>query len=177
MKTPLLTRWAALAMIGTCLIFFSACSKKDKKPTANNSNDIIATITLEDGSKVEYVGYVAGVAIWSREEGTNMLSVIATDKAYKNATLAFGISYADTPGSYSLDTTELMANPAKLFWDGMEYHNGKSYVTGDADGDGDSDGTGTFKITTLSEKQTNGTFSMVMGNNPGEILTVEGKFN
>lgn len=176
MKTHVRIKLTALLLLSFGLFLFTSCSKKAKKEKPNTNSTVTATFTFENGNKVDYAGSVM-TAVWSLEDGDNILSIIAVDKNYKNAILTFGISYADGPGSYSLDPTELMANPAKLLWDEMEYDNWMGFVTGDADGDGKNDGTGTFKINTLNEKQTQGTFSMVMGNDLGEKLTVEGKFN
>lgn len=168
---------ATLLVLSFGLILFTSCSKdKDDESEPEVMNGVTATITYEDGTTAKYAGAVK-TAVWSRDDDGNILSIIAVDKNYKNATLTFGISYADETGSYSLDPNELMANPAELLWPDMEFDNWPGFVTGDANGDGVSDGTGTFEITTLTEKETKGTFSMVMGNDLGESVTVEGKFN
>lgn len=169
-------RRVLLLIFASGMLLLSACSKDEKKEQPANSSAVTAKITFEDGKVVDFNGSVLAAA-WAMEDGDNILTIMATDKNFKNAMLTFGISYADGPGTYSLEPNELMANPATLLWTGMEYDNWPGFVTGDANGDGKDDGTGTFTITTLNEKRTKGTFSMVMGNDIGEKLTVEGKFD
>ena len=168
---------AALLVLSLGLMLFVSCSKdKDDEPEPEVKNGVTATITYEDGSTAKYAGAVK-VAVWSQDDDGNILSIIAVDENYKDAILTFGISHADGKGSYSLAPNELMANPATLLWPGMEFDNWPGFVTGDANGDQVSDGTGTFEITTLTDKETKGTFSMVMGNDLGESITVKGEFN
>ena len=176
MKAIVRIKQIALLLITIGFYIFTSCSeKKEELPIINDG--VTATLTFEDGSTVDYVGAVVMNAIWSQENGINQLAIIATDRNYKNAVFSFGISHANGAGSYSLDPNERMANPAKLMWDDMEFDNWIGFVTGDANGDGQSDGSGWFIIDTLSENETKGTFSMVMGNDLGEKLTVKGAFN
>lgn len=158
----------------------SSCSKdEDPKPELIAENTVTATMTLPDGSTVDYAGTVMGGAwwIWDSQDNVNILSIASQDKGSSKSILAFGISYADGPDTYSLSPNEFMANPATLVWSNMEYDNWMGFVTGDANGDGIDDGSGSFTITVLNEKHTEGTFSMVMGNDMGEKITVEGKFS
>ncbi|MEC3881305.1 hypothetical protein [Parapedobacter sp. 10938] len=170
---------ATFLVLSLGLVLFISCSKDkndEPEPEFENKKGVTATITYEDGNTAKYAGAVK-VAVWSKDDDGNILSIIAVDENYKDAVLTFGISHADGKGSYSLDPNELMANPAKLLWPDMAYDNWPGFVTGDANGDQVSDGTGTFEITTLTDKETKGTFSMVMGNDLGESITVKGEFN
>lgn len=177
MKAQSSMKQAALLFISFALFLFTSCSKdKEEEPQPDSKKGVTATFTFEDGSTAQYSGAVK-VAVWAQEDDYNILSIMAVDENYKNAVLTFGISYADGKGSYSLDPNELMATPAKLLWPGMAFDNWMGFVTGDANGDGISDGTGTFEITTLNDTETQGTFSMVLGNDLGEKITVEGAFN
>lgn len=170
---------AILFVLSLGLLLFVSCSKDkddEPEPEIENKKGVTATLNFDDGSTVDYVGAVK-VAVWSKDDDGNILSIIAVDENFKDAVLTFGITHADGTGSYSLDPTELMANPSKLLWPDMEFDNWPGFVTGDANGDHISDGTGTLEITTLTEKETKGTFSMVMGNDLGQSVTVKGKFN
>lgn len=157
-------------------VLFTACGKDEKEEPEPEPNHVIATMTFSDGRTIDYKGAVM-TAVWLKEDGVNILSLTSTDKNFKNAVLTFGIPHADGPGTYSLASHELMTDPAKLIWEGMEWDNWMGYVTGDADGDGIDDGSGSMTIKTLNEQRTEGTFSMVMANDLGDQLTVEGEFN
>lgn len=175
MKAQLNMKQTTLLIVSLGFILFTSCSKEEEIAPEIQSG-VTAKLTFEDGSTIDYKGTVIA-AIWSQEDDYNILSIVALDKEYKDAVLSFGISYADGAGDYSLAPTDIMATPSTLVWPNMEFDNWPGFVTGDADGDGVSDGNGTFKITTLTETETKGTFSMVMGNDMGEKVTVKGQFN
>src|SRR5690554_3316175 len=169
---PLLQTLFFLLLIG---VVFIACSKKEDKPEYDQYQ-VTATIRFSDGRTVDYKGALLS-AVWVKEDNVNILSLTSKDKDFNNAILTFGIPQADGPGTYSLASHELMSSSARLVWDGMEWENWMGFDTGDADGDGTDDGGGTFTIKTLNEQHTEGTFSVEMGNDRGEKITVEGKFD
>lgn len=182
MKTQSTIKQTALLFVSLGLFLFTSCSKSSNqepdpevvKPVVEKG--VTATLNFDNGTKVDYVGAVI-TAVWTKDDDVNILSIIAVDEAYKGAVLTIAVVNADEPGTYAFDAKTLISSSAKLIWGGMDFDNWMGFGTGDINGDGISDGSGTLKITTLNNKETNGTFSMVMGNDLGKKVTVKGKFN
>src|SRR5690625_404695 len=172
-----------LPLIG--LLSLGSCVDGDSLPDDHRDRspdfkryDVVADINLPNGNFITFRGkFVEGKANWIAKPHNIFFNFRAVDNAFHNAILSFQLEGIDKPGRYTLSSNDSVHKPVVFAWDGMNYNHWKGYTTGDVDDDGRADDEGFITIETLDDHKTKGRFSMKLGNDLCEKITIDGQFS